>query len=76
MPKLGNRDITRALWMIIGIMLIVSGGKHVLTQHIVNRMHIGGPASVQGWSAVVLGIVEIALGIWLVVRYLRQRKQD
>ncbi len=74
MPKIINRDIIRPIWMIIGIMLIVSGGKHVLTQQIVNRIHIGGSPGIHGWSAVVFGSVEIAIGVWLVVRYLRQRK--
>jgi uncharacterized membrane protein len=68
-------DITRLAWMIIGIMLIISGGKHVLTQQIVNRMQSGGPPLLHGWSVVVFGMVEIAIGVWLTVRYLRQRKQ-
>ncbi len=71
-----NKDITRLAWMLIGIMLLISGGKHVVTQHIVNRIHIGGPPSMHGWSVVVLGSAEIALGVWLIVRYLRLRKQQ
>lgn len=68
-----NKDISRLVWMIIGIMLIISGGKHVITQHIVNRIHVGGPPLLHGWSVVLLGLIEIALGVWLIVRYLRRR---
>jgi hypothetical protein len=69
-----NRDITQLFWMIIGIMLVISGGKHVITQQIMGRVHIAGtPPVMQGWSVVALGMLEAAIGIWMIVRYWRRK---
>ena len=63
-----NADITNFGWLIVGVVLGLSGIQHLLTPEIHGRVRVAGQAPLlAGWSVVGIGLVEAVLGITLAV---------
>jgi uncharacterized membrane protein len=72
-----NVDLTRLGWLIVGIVLSVSGIRHMIAPEIYGRVRVSGsPPLMEGWPVFLIGLVELAVGITLVVRFVKAGRDD
>ncbi len=68
------RDARRLGWPIAGIILAASGVRHMWLREIYGRIHFAGsPPVLVGWSVFLIGLVEFAIGVYLVFRLWKRR---
>jgi hypothetical protein len=61
-------------WLVVGIVLLMSGVQHVATRQILGRVYIAGATPVlEGKAVVALGILEMIAGAVLAWRWFRSR---
>ena len=71
-----NPDITRLGWIIVAIVLAVSGIQHMISQEIYPRVRgLGQPPSLEGWPVFALGAGELALGVLVLLLAYRWGRQ-
>lgn len=59
-----NPDITRLGWLIVAIVLAVSGILHMIGQEIYPHVRgVGAPQALEGWPVFAIGAGKIALGL-------------
>lgn len=59
-----NPDITRLGWMIVAVVLAVSGIRHMISQEIFPRVRgLGQSPALDGWPVFAIGAGEFALGL-------------
>ena len=69
-----DEDITRFGWIVVGVILVVSGVRHALTRELYGRVRISGaPSLLTGRPVLAAGLAELALGILLLAWFIRKR---
>lgn len=69
-----NTDITRYAGMAIGIILGISGLRHMIDMKIYGRVHMAGADPlVQGWPVFLFGLLELVAGLVVLVWMYRKR---
>jgi len=68
-----NRNIRRYAWIVIGGILVYSGLHHMMNQKLYGKVHWGDSPIMQGWPVAGLGLIEIALGGYLIWRWLKRQ---
>jgi hypothetical protein len=67
-----NRNIHRYAWIVIGGILVYTGVRHLMTQKLYGKVNLGDSPIMEGWSVTGLGLIEIALGGYLIWRWLNR----
>ena len=66
-----NKELMRFGWVLLGMLLLFAGYEHVTTRVFHGRA--SGEPLLEGSVVVVLGLVELALGAWVLWRLLKRR---
>ncbi len=70
-----DKNITRLGWIIVAVVLAISGIQHVITPEIYGRVRISGePPLLEGISVIIIGLVELLIGIFLFLRLIRKEE--
>jgi len=79
-PSLNQRtvrldtDISEFGWLIVGVVLVLSGLGDVVTPEIYGRVRMAGQAPLlEGWPVVLLGLAQMAVGALMVIRFFKNR---
>ena len=71
-----NKDISRYGWLLVGVILAYSGVQHMITQQLFGKVRMSGSSpSLEGWPVLVIGVLELFVGIIFIVRYLRTSRR-
>lgn len=69
-----DTDITAYGWLVVGVVLVLSGLSDVFTPEIYGRVRIPGQTPMlQGWPVVMLGLGQLAVGLFMVIRFFKDR---
>jgi len=69
-----NSAFLRLGWLIVAAILLYSGVEHMVTQTLYGRVRIDNTPLLQGGVVVLLGLVEVLLGIALIWLHWRSRE--
>ncbi|MBI4683765.1 MAG: hypothetical protein HY755_01020 [Nitrospirae bacterium] len=68
-----SRDITNFGWIIVSLVLVGSGIRHIIVQEIHGRIIMAGkPPIWEGWPVIMIGVTEVAAGILLLYIMIRK----
>jgi len=67
-----NPDVTRFGWLIVAVVLGWSGMRHMIDMEIYGRVRLPGTSPLlAGGTVFVIGLVELAIGIFCLYRAIR-----
>ena len=70
-----NKDVTPFGWLLVGVILTVSGIQHMIRQEIYGKVRMPGkPPLMEGWPVFFSGMAEMAVGVILVYWFFRKWK--
>jgi hypothetical protein len=67
-----NPNVTRYTWIAIGGVLVYSGIRLMIVQEVPSKIRLDGIPAIEGMPVVFMGLLELALGVFLIWRWWRR----